>query len=300
MKEYQRFLVALAGTEQDRHLLEYARMVARLGLGREFRFVHVTAPARSPSAESVAALAASLGETVSKHFGEAASGVGTSFELLAGERVDALIDDATRHHSEVILLGHRKIRSGQRSLARRLAMISPASVWMVPEGAPVSLQAVLAPVDFSRHSADSLEIAAAIAEQAHADRCLALHVPFDRSLVRYPEHGETAEASAQATFNEFLKQVKTGAAPLTTRLEEGAFPSRTILRVAQEEGSDLLVMSTRGRSRAAAVLLGSISTQVMIETSIAILVVKHFGAAMGLLQILREPQFWNEPLPKTN
>ena len=50
-------------------------------------------------------------------------------------------------------------------------------------------------------------------------------------------------------------------------------------------------MSTRGRSRSSAILLGSVTEEVIISTRIPLLVVKHFGARMGLLEALLDKDF---------
>lgn len=304
MNRNQRYMIALANTEHDAPLLRYASQLARLHLGREFRFVHVT---RSGAhAGEVHALpqedeaTVRLAGEVERHFGTPPEGVVTSCHLLGGERVDALLEFATRSRSDVIMLGHRHERSGQRSLARRMAMLSPSSVWLVPEGAPGEIRRVLAPVDFSDHSADALAVAASLASAVHAERCLGLHVYFDDTLLPTPEHVATVRAGKEAAFHQFLARANTPGFKVETRLEEGPFPSRTILRVAREEAADLIVMNTRGRSRAAAVLLGSVTTQVMVESPVAILAVKHFGAAMGLFQVLKEHQFWQPPPPRSN
>ena len=304
MNRNQRFLVALSGTEHDADLLEYAGSLARQKIGREYRFVHVDVASRdiapSQGVPASDALAPRLERMIDERFGVPPQGVLMSSHVLAGERVDALLEFATRSRSDVILLGHRGDRSGQRSLARRLAMIAPASVWLVPEGAPQTTKTILAPVDFSEHSVDSLEVATSMAAMTRARRCLALHVYFDPSTVRYPEHVAAVRAREEEAFGEFLAGVDTHSIPIDKRIEEGPFPSRTILRVAQDEAVDLIVMNTRGRSRAAAVLLGSVTTQVMVESPVAVLAVKHFGAAMGLFQALKDSHFWQRPIPKSN
>lgn len=303
MNRNQRLLIALSGTEQDQHLLQYARLLASHQVGREFRFVHV-APilgstegnGRHPSPETHDRIQ----QAVEQHFGPPPAGTTASCHVVGGERIDALLEFATISRTDLILLGHRQQRSGQRSLARRLAMMAPASVWMVPEKAPVSLRTILAPVDFSRHSADALNVATGLAVAAEAQRCLALHVYFDRSTVRYPEQVIEERKNDQSRFQEFLQNVNAQGFALESRVEEGPQPPRTILRVAAEEQTDLIVMSTRGRSQAAAVLLGSVTTQVMVESPVAVLAVKHFGAALGIFQALKDAHTWQGGSPKTN
>jgi nucleotide-binding universal stress UspA family protein len=73
--------------------------------------------------------------------------------------------------------------------------------------------------------------------------------------------------------------------------EEGANVAHVIGRVAERERADLVVMGTRGRSRSAAILLGSVTEQTIVETRLPLLAVKHFGARMSVLQALLDRRF---------
>ena len=59
-------------------------------------------------------------------------------------------------------------------------------------------------------------------------------------------------------------------------------------------------MATRGRSRAASVLLGSTTSAVMANTAIPVLAVKHFGSRMTLREALLNHRIWEQQSPKTN
>jgi hypothetical protein len=61
--------------------------------------------------------------------------------------------------------------------------------------------------------------------------------------------------------------------------------------VAEREDADLIVMGTRGRSRSAAILLGSVTEETIRQTRIPLLAAKHFGARLGVLQALLDRRF---------
>ena len=63
---------------------------------------------------------------------------------------------------------------------------------------------------------------------------------------------------------------------------------RRALRVAEEQSAGLIVMGTRGRSRSAAVLLGSETEHVIMESRIPVLAVKRSGTRVKMLQALRD------------
>jgi SulP family sulfate permease len=294
----QRALVALSHTKEDAALLTYARLLADCGLLRETRFLHV--PPRDCDAAHRAILQEAVEAEVQRYFGVPEGRHIGSCHVEPGERVDTVMECAQRWGSDVVVLGHRRARSGQRSLARRLAMISPCSVWLAPEGAPVRLRRILAPVDYSDHAADGLITALDVARAAKVEQCLALHVTFDESLDRSAEHQAAFTQRQRQAFEGFLRDIDTSGVPFEWAIEESPRPAQAILEQAANRDSDLIVMNTRGRSRAASILLGSVTTEVIVGTRVPILVVKHYGAMMGLFAALKESQFWNRPNPKSN
>jgi len=301
VNRHQRTLVALSGTEADRPLVAYARLLAGLGFARHYHFVHVRTPARIVAdQQSDAQLLAACEALVAKDFAAAQSDVTASCHVVVGVRVDSLIEFIAHHRCDLVLLGHRASRSGQRSLARRLAMIAPCSVWMVPEGAPVAISGIMAPIDFSDHAADSVEVAAAIARAAGLREISATHVFADPTMIRYDEHLDEIRKNEQAAFEQFIAPIDRHGVRVEPTFVEGYNVARTILHCAKQRGADLLVMNTRGRSQAASILLGSVTTQVMVEAPIAVFAVKHFGAVMNLFQALQQSQFWMRRNPKTN
>jgi SulP family sulfate permease len=296
----QRILVALAHTDHDAELIRYARMLAEMRIGRQFTFVHVISTAPGSPAIDVSTIEADLHAALEQHFVPSSDQFQIACKVDHGARIDVLLDVATQVRADVILLGHRGSSSGQRSLGRRLAMVAPCSVWMVPEGSPAEITNILAPTDFSQDSADSIQAAVAVANAAKLPQISVIHAYFDAASVRYEENVRDDLRSAQAELTQFLTKIDLQGIHVAERSEEGAWPAHNILRAAEDLSTDLLVMSTRGRSRAAAILLGSVTTQVMVETKVPILVIKHFGAMLGLFQVLRENVSRSYSAQKTN
>ena len=65
---------------------------------------------------------------------------------------------------------------------------------------------------------------------------------------------------------------------VTTRLERGE-AAPTILRIAREEESDLIVMGSHGHSRIHRALLGSVSEKVLAQSEIPVLLMRGNGCA---------------------
>jgi nucleotide-binding universal stress UspA family protein len=276
-------------------------MLAELGFARHYHFLHVRTPARIvEESQSDAQVQHYLERSVNEAFASTTRDVSASCHVVTGVRVDSILEFITLHRCDMALLGHRRARSGQRSLARRLAMIAPCSVWLVPEGAPVSITGVMVPIDFSDHAADSVTVATSIARAAGLADCLAVHVFSDPSMIRYDERIDEIRQNEQQAFEDFIAPIDRHGVEVHPAYVEGNNVAGTLLHAATKHGSDLLVLNTRGRSRSASILLGSVTSQVMVESPIAVLALKHFGAMMNLFQALQQSQMWTRPNPHTN
>lgn len=288
MQPFRNILVALACTEPDRALLEYAAMLGTLGEEIHVQLVHVLPPGSSMTGvEARECIAASLPPAVRSML----SAGRVSCSVLQGDRLDTLLQFAVAKRVDLVLLGHRRDRSGRRSLARRLAMSAPCSVWMVPESCPAKLERILVPVDFSARAADAIDVATTLAAAASLEKCYALHVRFNSAAVTFDEYEEIEMAEEQDAFALFLARIDLHGVDVEPIYEEGPNVTRAIERVAAQKAADLIVMGTRGRSRAASVLLGSETEQTILESTLPVLAIKHFGARLRLLQVLLEDRF---------
>lgn len=295
MHPFQNVMVGLAGTEQDKELIRYAAMFVGLGGVRETHFVHVL-PHQSLHSDNDAGPSydramETIRGNVSEIFGDSPDQIKLSFHVLHGDRVDKLLEFAATHETDLVMVGHRRIRSGRRALARRLAMKAPCSVWMVPEGSPATLNRILAPVDFSAYAADALSVATALASLSGERDCIGLHVYFNEARTTYDEYDELIRGKEKEAFSRFIAPLNLHGVNVRPLFEEGANVATIIGRVAEKHNSDLIVMGTRGRSRSAAILLGSETEHTIMETRIPVLAIKHFGARLNLLQVLLDKRF---------
>jgi nucleotide-binding universal stress UspA family protein len=124
-----------------------------------------------------------------------------------------------------------------------------------------------------------------------AHECCALHVYFDPGIARYEEYDQVLRGQEEQAYRQFVAPINFHGVSVTPLFEEGVNVAHTIARVAQRDAADLIVMATRGRSRSAAILLGSVTEQMIIDTSVPLLAVKHFGARLGVLQALLDRRF---------
>ncbi len=235
---------------------------------------------------------AELQAEVRPHFTGVPETAQVSYDVLTGPLVDQLLAYVAEKQVDLLLVGHRLSHPGRRALARRLAMKAPCSVWMVPEGTPAAPQRILVPIDFSEPAADSMRVATSMARLCGHSECLALHVYFNEAVVTYEGYDQVLRGQEEQAFRQFIAPINCQGVQVTPLFEESANVAHAIGRAAERHGTDLIVMATRGRSQSSAILLGSVTEEMIIETRVPLLVVKHFGARMGVLQALLDRGFW--------
>lgn len=293
MHRFRRIAVALSRTDADPALLRYAAAVVCLGTAAEVRFVHVL-PATAADTDAPRA-GAELRAAAGGHFTNAPATAAPSFDVLRGPVLDQLLEYTAAHEIDLLLLGHRRDHPAARTLGRWLAMKATCSVWMVPDGSPPSVRRVLVPVDFSEPAADAVRVAVSLAKLAGSAECLALHVYLDESAITSEGHDALVRGHEAEALRQFLAPIDCQGVAVVPVFEETGQVAHAITRVAEREKCDLVVMATRGRSPSAALLLGSVTEAVIQETQGPLLVVKHFGAQIGVLRAL-----WDKAVRRPN
>ncbi len=140
----------------------------------------------------------------------------------------------------------------------------------------IDVKRILAPTDFSEYSAGALDYACSLADlfdaELHLLHVLELHASstpvFAGGLALNPLVRESREAAEKA-----LLQVASGRKAV--RATVIGPPFLEILRYANDNAIDLIVMGTHGRSGLAHVLVGSVAERVVRKASCPVLTVRH-------------------------
>ena len=142
---------------------------------------------------------------------------------------------------------------------------------------------ILVPTDGSEQSQAAVRTAIDLA-RLHGARLTGVHViPDYHLLIAYegafdPITEERIEEEARSRAAGYLAYVEEQATragiPCRTVCETSDHPYDAILRTADAEGCDLIVMTSHGRKGLAAVLLGSETRKVLTHARIPVLVVR--------------------------
>jgi nucleotide-binding universal stress UspA family protein len=145
---------------------------------------------------------------------------------------------------------------------------------------------ILAPTDFSELSQAGVRHALELAKAFGADVTV-YHVINSAELIKYPE--ETVEGldehalhtlrhpleTYQQVMSRFLKNLFSdlvSGVKISEKVEIGA-PDKNIVSLAEQEGSDMIVMSTHGRTGLSHVLVGSVTEKVVRQAHCRVLAI---------------------------
>ena len=146
-----------------------------------------------------------------------------------------------------------------------------------------SFHKILVPTDFSADAEHAMRLACELSAEYHAPLTL-IHIydPVSYPLPDIYVLNNPGQLSRMwAEFDRRLAQAKAdaeaaGAQSPQTRFLEG-LTAAEIVRFAKDEGYDLIVMGTHGRTGVARVLLGSVAARVVQTAGCAVLTVKRPG-----------------------
>ena len=142
----------------------------------------------------------------------------------------------------------------------------------------MQLKQILIPIDFSGYSDQALRWGVSLA-QKYGAQVLLLHV-IPEVLEEVSARGSAAEqrvidltAEVEAHLHELARQGRNQGLAVQVRVADGE-PADAILRMAREEGVDLIVMGTHGRTGLSHLLLGSTAEAVVRTASCPVFTVR--------------------------
>lgn len=196
-----------------------------------------------------------------------------------------IVEYAERQNIDMIVMGTEGRRGVSRlvlgSVAGEVVRSAPCAVLTVQEGAamPSEVKRVLAPVDLSEYSRSLLRVARDLTASFNASLDV-LHVveplPFPVPLVgAVTIHDLIPDPVAQS--EKHLKQLVDSSEGLpvsiSTHVAEG-HAAMTIVDTAEEEGADLIVIASHGRTGIERIMLGSVTARVVRRAGCPVCVVR--------------------------
>ena len=156
------------------------------------------------------------------------------------------------------------------------AMLAAANA---PAVSPFRIKKILVPVDFSECARKALQYAVPLAREHKATLTLLYVVPPIYTVgelggVEYPQLQAEMHASGVKALKKLNEVEVHGEVPTETLVRLGA-PANEIIAVAKSLESDLIVVSTHGRTGLKHMLLGSVAEQVVRRSPCPVLIVRE-------------------------
>ncbi|MBN1545389.1 MAG: universal stress protein [Syntrophaceae bacterium] len=302
MYRYKRLLVGLNFTEQDKTVIRYAALISRMGQTEKIYFVHVASALEIPEKireeypdmlQPVDEFRKDGLEKIVEETFDGHAGSELIYSVIEGAPLVEMLRLAIQKDIDLVLIGRKSRPESTGKLAEKLARKAPCSVLIIPEGAGSKITKVLVPVDFSENSADAANVAAAFALASGLSDIICLHayqVPmgYYKTGKSYEQFAEIMKKHAEVNFREFMQEADLKGISALPVFVLDKNPVRAIEDTAKKEKIDLLVTGARGRSAGAAVLLGSVTEQLIWKTETPIIAVKKKGKGMNFLKALLE------------
>jgi nucleotide-binding universal stress UspA family protein len=175
--------------------------------------------------------------------------------------------------------------------ARRIVETSPCSVLIVPPRgshdagrAAESLRRVMVPLDCSRRAETALPAAVALADACGAEIVIAHAVPEPAiTEIGPPDEADIALSSnvtkrnrkaAERYMSRLRGRLALDRRPIRTLIVSGAEPRHELVRAAQDEAADLIVLSAKGAGGYADQALGSVADFLVTHLGKPLLIVR--------------------------
>ncbi len=300
MDRYKRLLVGLTGADRDKGTIEYAALVSRMAKLEKIYFLHVADSLEVPASireaypdmlEPVAEhLTEQMREMVEERFSSLPE-IEVDFEVIEGTPLVEILRLTRQKEIDLILVGKTKEHQQSGMLPEKLARKAPCSVLVVPEGTQPEISKILVPVDFSEHSADAMDVAIAFISAGTGSELVCAHAyqayePYQAYQGYGVVDDENMRAGVEQEYQAFIKGLDLMGCSVVPLFLTSDNPSRSLAAAIKEQQSDFVVVGARGRTAAAALVLGSITERLIASTTLPLIAVKKKGTGLSLLNAL--------------
>lgn len=294
MTQTRKLLAATDFSAPARHALERAAQLAQAHPAASLTFAHVVSRSaldtlRRMLPGDAAQLEAQLLSQADTNLNELASGLAAhpaghiDTALVQGSAHAALIDLVETRQIDLLVMGargtHFMVELLLGSTTERVLSKTRRPLLAVKQRPQSPYRRILAPVDFSAHSAAAINTAHAWLPDADIVLLHAFEVELE-STFRFSgmdddqihEYRIQARSAAQVSMEAFIDTLNVPPRQLTRQFVHGAATLR-ILEHEQTMDADLIVMGKHGQSVMEELLLGSVTKHVLAHSSSDVLIV---------------------------
>ncbi|MCP9291476.1 universal stress protein [Gracilimonas sediminicola] len=191
MKNFEHWFVCLDLSNMDDILIGYTHFLTSVIEPKTISFLHVVEsgnvakemaelfPDIETDQDFEDVIRDELNKKVEEHFGE--NDIEIRLIIKEGRPTDQIIELMNTMDPDLLMMGKKTGYVGEGVIARRIVKYVPASILFVPENSRYAMNTILAPVDFSRQSANAVKLARNLVEPQNGT-VQAQHI------FKYPSH----------------------------------------------------------------------------------------------------------------
>jgi nucleotide-binding universal stress UspA family protein len=286
---YKKLLVALDGSELSERALAYAKAIAKIKNSDVVLFTVSITSAEQLDRPMKAYLELKANELKSE-------GIKASVAVAYGNVPDEIVGFADKNNIDLIIIsthGYSGIRRWVLgSVARKVLYGTGVHVLLVKSKSPklpqVELNRLLLPLDGSPFSESPIPFVEQLTKGTGAEIFLTLvcEPPLVPSYGDHPinptweKHRDAVWAEAKQQAAEYLKKMETSLKKQGMKVKAQVLSgelgrvAETILRAAQEEKVDLIVMATHGRSAVSRWVYGGVANRIVEQSIQPVLLIR--------------------------
>ena len=303
MENIKRILVALDLTEMDESLIKYVAYVSNAISLDKVYFINVMKSMEVPEKilEKYPNLAAPMDEATKNEIQYTINEIAGNqlkaeyeIQVTDGDATEKILKWAKIKEVDMVILGRKAGLEGQGIVSSKIVRLAPCSVVFVPEVLPELLKRLVVPLDFSKASKLAIKYALFLAKKIPDIKITFLNVysvptGYHVSGKSYEEFAEIMKQNAEETFNEFIADFDTKRINMVAKfvLDRKQDVAKTIYQFALKHKATGIAIGSKGRTQAAAVLIGSIAEKLIrINGHIPTIVAKKPRHNMRFLEAL--------------
>lgn len=301
-------MVGLDLTKMDEHLVRYAFFITKIvkTVDKVF-FVHISSnnnqlpenlretypEIQAKSQEVIIEQMKKLAAKYESQFPE--SQFETIVKAIHGDPLTQILHLSKKHQIDLILTGRKNVLDGSGLLTRKLARRALCSVLCIPKNVKTEMSKIFVPIDFSDYSKVAMEYALQFIDTHPETEILCHHVyrlpnGYYASGKSVDAFGKIMKENARETWTNFIGQFDIGDQKVSIKYAfdpKGTATARMSYNTALVEHVDMILLGSKGRTRAAAALLGSFAEKLLLEnTNLPLFILKGKKKNLDILAAL--------------
>jgi nucleotide-binding universal stress UspA family protein len=297
MYKFKTLMAGIDLTNDNASLLRYAFHVSQLFNSKRIHFVHVTDDLEGDKRQYAGEqpyyqyLKEQIQQKIRRYFSN--DTIEILINVLEGKPEEQLLHWASVNEVDALLIGKPPLTENKKVTPYHLTRLAPCSVIIVPEQATTQLKQIFIPVDNSSYTNMSLE---------KVERLLSKNPSLQVTLYHAIPPPITFLVSNSPRYKQFVEELKNDVREEMKELVQMAekrdnltfeiavcddSAAECIIQKGQDLDADLIIMGSKGRTNTAAVLMGSI-TENVIKTNdkIPMFILRQKGERKSLIQEL--------------